>query len=62
MRKQGSLDGIILLVISFSVINYVVSRVDGVDLGLPTFCARAAMAQRTVRILVRKRFIDTIVL
>ena len=26
MRKQGSLDGIILLVISFSVINYVVSR------------------------------------
>ena len=26
MRKQGSLDGIILLVISFSVINYVVSE------------------------------------
>ena len=26
MRKQGSLDGIILLVISFSVINYVVSK------------------------------------
>ena len=26
MRTQGSLDGIILLVISFSVINYVVSR------------------------------------
>ena len=26
MRKQGSLRGIILLVISFSVINYVVSK------------------------------------
>ena len=26
MRKQGSLDGIILLVISFSVINYGVSK------------------------------------
>jgi hypothetical protein len=26
LRKQGSLDGISLLVISFSVINYVVSK------------------------------------
>ena len=31
MRKQGSLDGIILLVISFSVINYVVSRAFACD-------------------------------
>ena len=34
MRKQGSLRRIILLVISFSVINYVVSK--SVRLGRPT--------------------------
>jgi hypothetical protein len=35
MSKQGSLDPIILLVISFSVINYVVSRASACD--RPTF-------------------------
>ena len=42
MRKQGSLDGIILLVISFSVINYVVSRAFACD--RPTLFSLGAQA------------------